>query len=281
VLYVLTIALGTYAAAVAGLYLFQRHLLYHPSANRPSIALAAVPEMAVVTLATEDGLTLESWYAAARDGAPTLVYFHGNAGHIGHRGFKVRPYLDAGWGVLLVGYRGFGGNSGAPSETGLYADARAALAFLDGEGVPAGRRLLYGESLGTGIAVRMAAEAAAKTPVAAVILEAPYTAIADVAAEHYPFVPARLMMRDRFDALSWIGAIGAPLLVVHGERDHIVPTMFGKALFAAAAEPKTAHWIENAGHNDLHEYGLARLVMTFVADHTGARAASPRAALSR
>lgn len=278
-LHVLTVAVGAYAVVIAGLYLFQRHLLYHPSASQPDRAHAGVPDMTAVALTTDDGLTLVSWYAAAHDGAPTLVYFHGNAGHIGHRGFKVRPYLDAGWGVMLVGYRGYGGNPGAPSEAGLYADARAALAFLDVQGVPAGRRLLYGESLGTGIAVRMAAEAAGvrTAAVGAVILEAPYTAISDVAAEHYPFVPARRMIRDRFDAASRIDAIGAPLLVVHGERDHVIPIHFGKTLFAAAAEPKLAHWIETAGHNDLHDHGLTQRVMAFVAGLVAIPPAVPRA----
>lgn len=282
-LHILAVILGTYAAVVAGLYVFQRHLLYHPGVGPPDRKQAGVAEMTAVTLRTVDGLDLTSWYASAADDRPTLVYFHGNAGHIGHRGFKVRPYLDAGWGVMLVGYRGFGGNSGAPTEEGLYADARAALAFLDARGVPVGRRLLYGESLGTGIAVRMAAEAAARaphaSPVGAVVLESPYTAIAEVAAEHYPFVPARLMIRDRFDALAHIGAIGAPLLVVHGEQDLVIPMLFGKALFAAAAEPKQAHWIAAAGHNDLHEHGLARLVLAFVADTVAGRAV-PRAATS-
>lgn len=279
VLHVLTVALGAYAIVIAGLYLFQRHLLYHPNTREPDLAQAGVPEMSAVTLSSEDGLKLVSWYAAARDGQPTLVYFHGNAGHIGHRGFKARPYLDAGWGVMLVGYRGYGGNPGMPSEAGLYADARAALAFLDGQGVPTGRRLLYGESLGTGIAVRMAAEAArnGKGSVGAVLLEAPYTAIADVAAEHYPFVPARRMMHDHFDALASIGAIAAPLLVVHGERDHVIPTHFGRDLFAAAREPKTAHWIAEAGHNDLHDHGLAHRVMAFVAELAAGEADKPRA----
>ncbi len=271
----LIVAVGAYATVLAGLYLFQRHLLYHPSGGHPDPVLAGVPEMTAVSLTSADGLNLVSWYAAARNGAPTLVYFHGNAGHIGHRGFKVRPYLDAGWGAMLVGYRGYGGNPGAPSEAGLYADARAALAFLDAEGVAAGRRFYYGESLGTGIAVRMAAEGAAKAAVGAVILEAPYTVIADVAAEHYPFVPARRMMHDRFDAQSHIATIGAPLLVVHGERDHVIPTHFGKSLFAAASEPKAAHWIETAGHNDLHDHGLAERVLAFGAGLTATGAGTP------
>jgi len=253
-----------YMGLVALLFVFQRSLLYHPAGAPPTPAASGLAEMRVVTLATEDGLTLRSWYAPPAADAPAVLYLCGNAGHIGYRAFKARPLLDAGFGVLLVSYRGFGGNPGRPTEDGLKADARAALDFLAGEGFMPGRVVLYGESLGTGVAVGLAAEQAATTPVAAVVLETPYTSIADVAARHYPFVPARWLVKDRFDALSRIGAIRAPLLVFHAEDDRIIPVDLARRLFDAAAEPKEARWFARGGHEGLFDAGADRLVVDFI-----------------
>ena len=254
-----------YVALVALLFFFQRNLLYYPASTMPTPAESGVAEMRVVALQTEDDLTLKAWYVppSAADG-PVVVYFCGNAGHIGYRAFKVRRLIDAGFGVLLVGYRGFGGNPGAPTEAGLYADGRAALRFLAGQGVEPARTTLYGESLGTGVAVRMASEQAKDAPVAAVVLETPYTSIADVAARHYPLVPARWLVRDRFDALSTIGAIRAPLLVFHAEDDRIIPVALARRLFDAAAEPKESRWFKAGGHEGLFDAGAGEIVIDFV-----------------
>ncbi|MGF1640179.1 MAG: alpha/beta hydrolase, partial [Rhodospirillales bacterium] len=162
-----------YVVVVGAMFAFQRSMLYLPSTTTPLPATSGVPEMRPVGLVTADGLDLVAWYRPAAEGHPTIVYFHGNGGHIGHRGSKVRPYLDAGYGLLLVSYRGYGGNPGRPSEEGLYRDGRAALAFLGTHGVPPARTVLYGESLGTGVAVHIAAERArAMQPVGALVLEA-------------------------------------------------------------------------------------------------------------
>ena len=238
--------------------------MYFPDGAAPDAELAGVPEMSPVRLTTDDGLTLLAWYRpATAEDRPTLVYFHGNAGHIGHRGAKVRPYLDAGFGVLLVSWRGYGGNPGSPSEAGLYHDGRAALDFLARAGVPPSRIALYGESLGAGVAVQMASERPER-PVGAVLLESAYTSMADVAAHHYWYLPARYLVRDRFDSLAKIGRIGAPLFIVHGERDRIIPVAMARALFAAAAEPKEARFFPAAGHNDLYDHGAAEAVIDFL-----------------
>ena len=271
-----------YLALVVLLFLFQRSLMYHPAAAVPTPADSGVGDMRVVDLHTEDGLTLKAWYAPpkAADG-PVVIYFCGNAGHIGYRAFKVRRLLDAGFGALLVGYRGFGGNPGHPTEAGLYADGRAALQFLAGNGLTGARIALYGESLGSGVAVRMAREQAGVTPVAAVVLETPYTSIADVAAWHYPFAPARWLVRDRFDAFSAIGAIRAPLLVFHAKDDGIIPIDLARRLFDAAAEPKEARWFDAGGHGGLFEAGAGDLVIDFIrraatAGQTGRNPPLPR-----
>ena len=255
---------GVYLVFVGGLYLLQRNLMYHPDHAVPSPTASGAPEMMAVTLSTGDGLALLAWYRPPARGALSMVYFHGNAGHIGHRASKVRPYLDAGLGVLLVSYRGYGGNPGSPTEAGLYADGRAALAFLAEQGVPPHMTVLYGESLGCGVAVQVAGELARSEPVAAVVLESPFTGIGDVAASHYPFVPARWLVKDRFDSAEKIAGIRAPVLIIHGEMDRIVPVRFGRRLFEAAAEPKESRWIRDAGHNDLYDFGAAETVIAFL-----------------
>ncbi|MEE8279172.1 MAG: alpha/beta hydrolase, partial [Alphaproteobacteria bacterium] len=224
-----------YGALVGGLFLVQRQLMYFPDTRTPEPARAGVPEMREVALTTEDGLRLMAWYRPAQtpDG-PVIVFFHGNAGNIGNRGAKIRPFIVAGFGVMLLSYRGYGGNPGSPTEEGLNRDGRAALEFLSNNGVPSRRAVLYGESLGSGVAVEMATE----RPVGGVVLEAPFTSVADVAASQFFFVPARYLVRDRFDSLSKIDAIGAPLLILHGERDRTIPVRYGRRLFAAARQPK-------------------------------------------
>lgn len=258
----LGLVLSGYLLILVLLFVFQRNLLYFPSKERPrpeAFGLAGV--VAPVELTTEDGLTLLAWHRPpARHGLPTVVYFHGNGGHIGHRAGKVAIFIEAGFGVLLAEYRGYGGNPGRPSEAGLYRDGRAARDFLRRRGVPDGRMVVYGESLGAGVAVQMATE----TRAAALVLEAPFTSIAAVAQSHYPFVPAYWLVLDRFDSLAKIGRAGAPLLLLHGERDRIVPPRFGRALFAAASEPKEARFFPAAGHNDLYEHGAGNAVLDFL-----------------
>lgn len=254
-----------YGVLIAALYLIQRSMMYFPWSDTPVPAESGVPEMRPVHLVTADGLTLTSWYHPARAGQATLVFFHGNAGHIGHRGFKARFFLDVGFGVFLVGYRGFGGNPGRPNEAGLYADGRAALAYLADSGVPPARVALYGESLGTGVAVQLAHEAArVGTPVGAVVLEAPYTSVAAAAQFHYPYLPAYWLVKDRYASIDKIADIGAPLMVIHGTHDQIIPERFGREVFAAAREPKMALWLPKADHNNIFEQGAATTITDFV-----------------
>jgi fermentation-respiration switch protein FrsA (DUF1100 family) len=255
-----------YGGLLTGLYLFQRQLLYHPSTNVPDARESGVPDMRAVALTAADGTGLLAWHRAPRPGGKLVVYFHGNAGHIGHRGHKVRPFLDAGHGVLLVSWRGFGGNAGKPTEQGLMLDARAALDFALKSGARPKDVVLYGESLGSGPAVILAAESAAKgMALGAVLLEAPYSAMADLAQHHYFYIPARYLLADRFEAIGHVANIAAPLFVVHGERDRTVPIRFGRALFDAAREPKRAAWLPQAEHNDLYDHGAAEAILAFLA----------------
>lgn len=258
-----------YAVVVVMMYFLQRNFLYYPDSYLPTRAQSGVVDMTEVQFSTEDGLELFAWLKPPADEEkPWVVIYHGNAGTIGSRGFKARVFLDAGYGVMMPEYRGYGGISGHPSEAGLYADARAALKHLAEQGVTGRDVVIYGESLGTGVAVAMASElAGAGAPAAAVILEAPFTSTVDVAAKHYPFLPARLMMKDRFDSLSRIQGLHAPLFIVHGEKDWTVPQSLGRKLFAAAPEPKSALWIAGAGHNDLYDHDAAAAILAFLKEY--------------
>jgi uncharacterized protein len=262
----LGIAGTVYLAAVGALYVFQRHVMYLPSHERPVPAAWGVPDMDVVRLGTDDGLDLDAWYRPPPQHQATLVYLHGNGGHIGHRAARARTLIDAGLGVLLVEYRGYGGNPGMPTEAGLLADGRAAMAFLADQGVAPADTVLFGESLGSGVAVRLAAEmAAAGRPVGGVVLEAPFTSAADVGARHHPWAPVRLLIKDRYDSTSRIARIGAPLFVYHGDADRVVPQRLGRELFAAAVEPKQAWWIVGGGHADLDAFAAMERVSAWIA----------------
>lgn len=262
---VLLTALIGYLTVVALLYLFQRNLMYFPGGRVGEPADAGVPEMVERRIRAADGVETVSWVGPAGTSKKTVVIFHGNAGNIADRVFKARYFLDDGYGVVLAGYRGFGGNAGQPEEQGLYADARALLQALTAEGAAAGDFVLYGESMGSGIAVHLARELAESgAPVAGVILEAPFTSMAAAAAYHYAWLPARYLVRDRYDSLAKIAEIDAPLLVIHGERDRTVPQTLGKELFSAAREPKEAIWLDRAGHVDIFDYDVVSPILEWL-----------------
>ena len=260
-LVVLSCAAALYLLLLGLLFLCQRRILFLPDTAPPDLARVGLAGLRAMDVTTADGLSLLAWYLPPpREAGRVVLYLHGNAGHIGHRVYRLRPMRAGGWGVLLLEYRGYGGNPGRPSEAGLLADARAGLATLRAMGLAAERIVLWGESLGSGLAVRLAAECA----VAAAILEAPYTSIAELARRRFPFAPVGLLLRDRFDSLRVIGAVRAPVLVLHGARDRIIPLAMGRALFAAAPEPKQLWIAEAAGHVDLVEAGAIEAAGEFV-----------------
>ncbi len=258
------VAAAFYTAVVAGLYVYQRQLLYHPDRSRPLLGALAGLGVREVAVPTADGLSLLAWYRPAHGSPggerPVIVYFHGNAGHIGYRADRVERFAREGYGVLMVEYRGYGGNPGEPSETGLFEDAAAALRFIEAQGVQGNRLVLYGESLGTGVAV----QAAAQREVGVVVLESPYTSIAAAAQFHYRFIPAWWLVSDRYDSLSRIAQVKAPILMLHGARDGVIPLSLGEALFAEAPEPKEQWIAPEAGHADLVRFGALDIAVRFI-----------------
>lgn len=251
-----------YVVGLAILFGLQRQLLFPGGKDPPSLERAGlVGLMEPVEIATDDGLTLLAWYHKTQyPGSPLVLMLHGNGGTIEMRAAKAKTYIGAGFGVLMPEYRGYGGNPGSPSEDGLYADGRAALAFAAAQSIAPERVVLLGESLGTGVAVQMAVE----QRVAALVLQAPYSSVADVAQGDFPLLPVWWLVRDRFDSLDKIARVGVPLFVVHGERDEVVPVRFGRALFAAASEPKEALWLPGAGHGVIGQQVVDAAVVDFL-----------------
>jgi fermentation-respiration switch protein FrsA (DUF1100 family) len=251
-----------YAAGITALWAFQRDLMYFPD-GAPRVApssyemLAGVRE---VLLTTADGIELAAWHAPAPPERPTVVMFHGNHGSLRYERHRLKLFKDAGFGALLLSYRGYSGNDGAPTEEGLYTDARAALDWLAASGVASSSIVLYGISLGSGVATKMAAE----REVGAVVLEAPYTSTVDVAAVRFPIVPVSWLMTDRFESLARIDAVTEPLLVMHGNRDYVIPQRFGRRLYDAANEPKEGYWPSGVGHNDVFESGGLATALDFI-----------------
>ncbi len=253
-----------YMAFVLMLYVLQRSMMYHPGHHLPAIAETYVPEMAPVTVETDDGLELQSWYVSPKEDFPVVLYFQGNAGTLADRDFKAAPWIEAGYGVWLNGYRGYGGNPGQPSEQGLYSDARAAVAYLGQQGVKPERIILYGESLGSGIATETAAHLARNgSPARGLVLEAPFTSMGAAAQSHYPFVPAKWLVRDKYDNLGKIAEIQTPVLIMHGDRDRVVPEKHGRRLFEAAREPKQGYWVPGGAHSNLYNYDADQEVLRF------------------
>jgi fermentation-respiration switch protein FrsA (DUF1100 family) len=256
-------AVIVYVMVVGILWFLQRDLLFHRTTERPMLNDPSLePKREIVCLTTADGLNLRSWFfRASTPGAPTVLFLHGNAGDIGNHLPWAKFLIAAGYGVLALEYRGYGGNPGAPSEAGLIDDGRAGFAFLKAQGIPDANTVLFGESLGTGVAVQLAAE----HPVRAMILRSPYTSMAEVADIQLPYLFARWLVRDRFDSLAKIGLSKAPLFVFHGDADTLIPMALGRQLFEAAPEPKTWLTIPGAGHNDVQTPEAERAVLDFLA----------------
>ncbi len=239
-----------YGAICVGIYVFQDSLMYHPDRLIQPPAEYGLSELQVAEVASDGDVTLQLWYKAAEAGQPTVVYFHGNGGHLGYRRATFRALLDAGFGLVAVDWRGYGASTGHPSEAGLLADARTTLRFAEDKlGVKPQEAILYGESLGSGIAVQVAARLSEEgSAPALVVLQAPYTSVAERAAEIYFYLPVQWLIKDRFESRAHIARVRSPILILHGDADTIIPMAHGEALLAAANEPKKGLFYEGIGH---------------------------------
>lgn len=254
------IGLCLYAALATMVYFGQRSLMYFPDKTRVTPAEAGLPEAKEVPLTAADGVQVVAWHVAPQEDKPVIVYFHGNGGSLQHRVPRFRKLIDAGIGLVALEYRGYGGFPGSPSEQGFIDDGQAAYRFAAAH-YPVQQLVLWGESLGSGVAVAVAAE----QPVGRVILEAPFTSAVAVGAQHYWYLPVRLLMKDQFRSDSRIGKITAPLMIMHGVHDRTVPYAMGERLFDLANKPKHLVRFLDGGHDDLDANGALDAVARFLA----------------
>ena len=242
------------------LFIFQRKILFNTSGIPllpKSYGLNTVKE---IKIKTKDGLNLLAWYSKPKIKKPILLYLHGNSFDIGERAKRIERYIEEGWGVVLLAWRGYSGNSGKPTEKNLYLDAKSALKWvLDNTNYSMKEIILYGESLGTGVAVELSQNQDFKS----VILEAPFTSIYDIAKLRYPIYPFKFLILDNFDNYSKIDKIKSPIMIISGKKDEIIPHKHSIKLFSKAKKPKECLFIDEAMHNNLYDFGIEKSVINY------------------
>ena len=258
--WLVVLAAGGYLGGLAVIFFVQRAFIFPiPPVARTAPAIAGFPQAEEQVLTASDGEKVIVWHVPAKPGHPVVLYFHGNGDFLAGFFGRFHEFIADGTGVVALSYRGYAGSSGQPSERGLLQDAAAAYAFTAAR-YSADRIVLWGFSLGTGVAVALAAE----QRIGKLILEAPYTSIADLAAAAFWFAPMRWLIRDQFRSDERIGRVTAPLLVMHGARDGAIPIRFGEQLFALAREPKQFVRFAEGDHNDLDAYGAIETARGFI-----------------
>ena len=258
--WLVALALTGYLVGLAVLFFVQRSFLFPiPQKTRMSPEAAGFPEAEEHFLSTADGEKVIVWHVPAKSGRAVILYFPGNGDFLAGSASRFRAMTSDGTGLVALSYRGYAGSTGEPSEQGLLLDAAAAYAFTSAR-YSADRMVVWGFSLGSGVAVALAAG----QRVGKLILEAPYTSIADVAALRFPMVPVRWLMRDPFHSDARIAEVTAPLLIMHGARDSTIPIRFGERLFSLAHEPKQFVRFPEGGHDNLGNYGAIETALDFI-----------------
>ena len=249
-----------YLCALGVVWHQQRALMYFPRSEQTAPAMAGFAGAQSLVLTTSDNQNLVAWFRPPPQNQPTILYFHGNGGNLASEARRLGVLADFGLGIFAIDYRGYGGSTGSPTETGLLLDAEAAYARLAELGIAPEQTIVYGQSLGTGPAVAIAAQ----HKVAVLILEAPFSSAADVAQDRFWMFPVWLLIADRFDSAARIGHVSAPILVLHGELDSTVPVRFGEKLFALAPDPKHFIRLPGAGHVLLLLPGVSDQIHTWL-----------------
>lgn len=266
----------TAGLAVGAAWWGQDALVYHPDLGSPGPAADVLDGGIDVELATTDGLDLVAWFAppaTGQDRGAAVLLAPGNGGNRLGRADLAALLAERGFAVLLLEYRGYGGNPGRPSASGLLLDARAAQRALEDRGFPADRTIYLGESLGTGVVAALQAE----VPPAGLLLRSPFTSLVDVGAHHYPVLPVRALLRDRYPVLEQVSGTQVPVTVVHGDRDEIVPPAQSAAVAEAAPRLVEHMVVPGARHNDPVMFGpeiadaVARLADQVGLDHSSRR----------
>ena len=249
-----------YFLVLVFLYFYQRNLLYHPNENNYSGDKISV-DIEKVKITTSDNIELLGWYHEKNlKDFKTLIFFHGNAGSLENRIHKLNHFQDMNINFLIIAWRGFSGNSGKPSEQGLYVDGKSAIDWLIKKGVSKKNLVLYGESLGTGVVTHLAQ----KKSFAGVILETPFTSMIDAAKKFYPYIPVNLLLKDKFENYKKIKNINSPILIMHGELDQIVPFSMGKKIYDIANKPKYAYFTKYDNHMMEYDENLVLALKSFL-----------------
>ncbi|HFC05657.1 MAG TPA: alpha/beta hydrolase [Rhizobiales bacterium] len=238
-----------YLLIVIAMYTYQRRLMYLPDTAPHTPAELGFSDVQTAIIPTPDGQKLQSWYLPAQPNQPTILFFHGNAGSIAGRANRMAFYRHQGYGAFFVSYRGYGGSTGSPDETGLVTDALAAYDWLVGKGLEGESIIVVGESLGAAVSVRLALQ----RKIRALVLEAPFTSTIDVAKDVYWWLPVNLLMKDRFETIKIIDQIDVPLLIIHGGADELTNVGQSKDLYAQAKQPKTLKILSGVSHNGLFD----------------------------
>jgi len=262
--YVVIVGAIAYIMAAGFMYVNQRNFVFVPTGELASPAEKGLEGVSVETVKMADGTDVTVWrVAATQEGAPTVLYLHGNSRNVSARWKRFKQILDSGFGLYAPSYRGYAGSGGSPSEAALIADA---LEHFDRAAQAGTSIILHGESLGTGVAT---AVAAARPEADLLVLEAPYTALVDIAFEQYPWLPVGLLMKDPMPTRQRITQVAAPVLIVHGTADRIVPVEHGKRLYGFAREPKELAIFEGVDHGDLWKNGLWEKVLAVWKNRAG------------
>jgi len=255
----LTLAL-IYIFIVISTYIFQRNLLYHPKENNYYGDEILVP-VERIKITTSDNIELLAWYHKKNiNDFKTILFLHGNAGSLENRIHKINHFKEMKINFLIIAWRGFSGNKGAPTEKGLYEDARSTVRWLKRQGVDEKNIILYGESLGTGIAV----EIAQNKNFAGIILESPFTSMIDAGEDKYPFLPVRFLLKDKYESDKKIKNIKSPILIMHGKVDNIVPFHMGKRIYELANKPKYSYFSEYDDHMMEYNENLLKVLKKFI-----------------
>ena len=248
-----------YFSFLVFLYFYQRNLLYHPNENNYSGDKILV-DIKKVKILTSDNIELLGWYHEKNlKDYKTLIFFHGNAGSLENRIHKLNHFKEMKINFLIIAWRGFSGNDGKPTEQGLYLDGSSAIDWLKKKGIDEKSLILYGESLGTGVATHLAQ----KKSYAGVILETPFTSMIDAAKTFYPYIPVNLLLKDKFENYKKIKNINSPILVMHGEADQIVPFSMGKKIYEIANEPKYSYFTKYDNHMMQYDEKLILTLKSF------------------
>ena len=260
---IILVLVSFYVLLLTIVFFFQRSILYHPSVDNylKDQVINEPTEIEKVKITTVDNINLVAWfYNKDIKKFKTILFFHGNAGSLENRTYKLNHFKDLNVNFLIIAWRGFSGSEGKPSEVGLYRDAASAIQWLKLKGVTEKNIILYGESLGTGVAI----EVAQNKKYAGIILESPYTSMVNLGKKYYPLFPVRFLLKDKFESFKKIKKISVPLLVMHGKLDRIVPFVMGKKIYELANEPKFFYFQEYGDHMLDYDEKLLSAIKEFI-----------------